>query len=270
MFDGNDDTNPPRTTQETYACAVSSGSTKTVPHRTSPGDMVAAAGMSQFRMGTALMRLLSEWQGGATPKQGAAPKAKDLRKRGHEADFAEAEARRLAAALPKWHLHEQKMRFQRLKTLPAVRAALRFWVLERWGDMAAAGADQVVADTLRHFLAPVCPVCEGRKRKVIQSRAIGAECKPCRGTGEADLQHGGRGRALLGYMKQCLGQAASDMREGAHRLRRTDTSEKERQEHRSNETATKLRRADAEAKADDAADREGIAEKFRASMVRVR
>lgn len=297
MLEGN---NERPSVQEQYAGAVGDGVSRVQPHKVGRTDLIAAAGMSQYRMGTALMRLMSEWQSGATPAPADAPDVKALaheiaarrveedidgakhkvsEKRAMRAavkvqksdiELAHAEQRLLQARCADWHLHENKTRFQRMKTLPSVRAALRYWVLEKWGDLATAGADQIVADTIRHFLAPVCPTCQGRKRKVIQSRAIGAECSKCRGTGEADLQHGGRGRALSAYMKQCLGQAASDMREGAHRLRRSDKGETERQEYRANEQVEKLRRADAEAKADEAQDREAVADTFRASLGRPR
>jgi hypothetical protein len=215
--------------------------------------------MSPYRLGTALMRLMSEWHAGVTPPRTALPAERDLRKQGMTAEFAQAEVRRLAARSADWHLQENKLRFQRLKTLPTVRAALLHWVEER----AWAGGDQLVADTLRLFLAPACPACEGRKRRVIQSRAVGSECRRCRGTGEADLPHGGRGRALLAYMRTSANQAAADMRDGAHKLRRDSKQELDRLNHRAADRREVLQRADAEAKVDEHVDATTLAEHFR-------
>lgn len=264
MFDGNND--GPKTVSEGYAGAVMASNLRVEAHKFTQADLVAAAGMNSYRMGMALMRLVSEWQSGATPRPGLAPSPKDLRKQGVSADLAEAESRRIAAQYADWHLQENMLRFQRLKTLPAVRAALLHWV----GDKGWNEAENLVADTIRHFLSPVCTACEGRKRKVVQSRAIGPECRKCRGTGEADLRHGGRGRSLLSYMKQCTGQAADDLRSGAHKLRRSANEEEGRKEHRKHARVGELRRADTEARADAQRDTEADAAHFRDSLGRKR
>lgn len=293
MLDGN---NERRSVQESYAGSVSSGGGRVGDDHTVPtrGDLVAAAGMNPHNTGMALLRLVSEWNSGATPPQAEASSIKELAQRlavqrvqaqikadgeptklserralitaatvtKADIELAHAEQRRQHARFTDWSVEENKLRFQRMKTLPTIRAALLHWVREReWEN-----PEQIVADTLRHFLAPVCSACEGRKRKVIQSRAIGPECRKCRGTGEADLQHGGRGRALLGYIKQCSGQAAADLRSGAHRLRRPAKEEEDRDNLKKHRRIDELRRADAEARADGEQDTAAVAEAFRQSM----
>jgi len=294
--------NEPRTVDESYAGAVSGSSLRvgndhTVP---TPGDIIAASGMNQYRTGMALLRLLSEWNSGAVPKQGEQPEVKELarqlaRRRVEneikeagepmkisekrallevvtvqkpDMELARAEQQRLQARATNWQMEENKLRFQRLKTLPTIRAGLLHWAQEKGWD----SAEQLVADTLRHFLSPVCPACEGRKRSVIPgtSRAVGRECRKCRGTGEADLQHGGRGRALMGHIRQCIGQASSDLREGAHRLRRGGKNDADRIMHRHHEKVADLQRADAEAKEDLLQDTDAVAARFRDSMKSVR
>jgi len=293
-----DDNNQPPTVAETYAGAIGSGVTRPAPRGTGRADLIASAGMSPYRTGAALMRLVSEWQGGATPAPLAdAPTVKALAKQAavarvnsgitaseeeyggmkvsakrdrraaapvlkHEMEFADAEARRLAAQSADWHLHENKLRFQRLKTLPTIRAGLLHWVNAKGWD----NAEQLVADTLRSFLSPACPKCQGRKRKVIQSRAIGQECKACRGTGEADVQHGGRGRVLLAYLRQCTGQAAADMGEGVRKLRHALKQDVDRFNQRQRDRIDELRRADAEAEADAKQDTAAVATHFQQAM----
>jgi hypothetical protein len=140
--------------------------------------------------------------------------------------------------------------------------------VESLEDWKSGRAHQLVADTIRYFLSPVCPHCLGRKRKVINGRAIGPECQKCGGTGERVLDHGGRGRALLQHMKACAATAAADLREGAYGLRRPDTSTERRERQRSHERIDDLRRADAEAKADEKQDSAAVAERFRESMTK--
>lgn len=297
--DGN--TENPRTVGEAYAGAISNGSTRVGNDHTirTSGDIVAAAGMNQYRTGMALLRLLSEWNSGAVPQTGEVPDVKELARQSalaradsgiaaseeeyggmkvaakrdrrvsapvtkHDMEFAQAEHRRLQAQSTNWQIDEHKLRFQRLKTLPAIRAGLLHWVHEKGWE----NPEQLVADTLRHFLSPVCPACEGRKRAVIPgtSRAVGRECRKCRGTGEANLQNGGRGRALLKHILSCTARASGDLREGAHRLRRSDKSEQDRFQHRHHEKVAELQRADAEAKADEGQDAEAVAEHFKNSM----
>lgn len=254
------------TVAETYAGAIGSGSTHTDSHRTKPADLVAAAGMSPYRMGTALMRLVSEWHGGATPPKATPLTERELRKQGMDADLVQAEARRLAAQCADWSLHENKRRFQRLKTLPMIREALQQWVLQRgWVEQGYLYVEQLVADTIRQFLAPACSACEGRKRKVVQSRAVGPECRRCRGTGESDLQHGGRGRALLAYMRTCANQAAADMLDGTHKLRHDLKHGFDRYNQRVRERTEVLRRSDAEERT-DLSDDKATAEHFRSTF----
>jgi hypothetical protein len=265
------DTNEePRTIGETYAGAISNGSTRISRDSTlsAPGEIVAVAGMSPYRLGTALMRLSSEWHSGATPPPLVTPSAKGLRKQGVAADLAEAEARQLAARAADWQMQENMLRFQRMKSLPGVRAALLHFVAEKgWSN-----AQELVADTLRHFLAPACAKCQGRGKAVIPgtSRAVGKACRKCSATGQARLDHGGRGAALLSHIRSCTGQASRDMREGAHKLRRTEAQDREHEGQWIAHVREEKRRAEIEARADDAQDSAAIAAHFRNSFGRKR
>lgn len=258
------------TVAESYAGAISSGSSRMEAHRTKPADLIAAAGMSPYRMGTALMRLVSEWQSGAVPRPTAAPSERDLRKLGLGAEAAVAEARRLAAQRVDWHLHEVQLRFQRLKTLGTVRAGLLHWVRDRgWDD-----AEGLVAAVLQHFLSPKCPKCGGSGVIVVEGtggRSAGKRCRAdaCRKSdipGELLVPHQGRGRALLAYMRQCTGQAAHDMRDGTRKLRHYLKQDVDRFNQRERNRSDMSRRADAEAQADLQTDTAAIAERFRRTM----
>lgn len=309
------DTNNERPTlAESYAGAVSTGNSRVEPHKFSHADLIASAGMSPYRMGTALMRLVSEWNSGAVPRQGALPDVKVLaqqlavqRVRDDEIDhatmkvsekraklaaaavtkadmeLAHAEYRRLQARATDWSLEESKLRFQRLKTLPAVRAALECWVLQKgWVEDGWNGVQQLVAGVLQYFLSPHCPTCGGsgvREFAGNNRRGAGKPCWACKSRkdagqikvmGEMPIPGHGRGRAMLQYLTQCTGQAAADLREGAHRLRRSSASTEARKKRRDGEKAEQLRRADVEAEADGKQDRAAVAEHFKNSMANPR
>lgn len=311
MLDGNND----RTVDESYLSAACASSLKLEPHRHASADLIAAAGMNMHRTGLALLRLVSEWQSGATPQPTTTRLPKELRKEvavarvdsgivaseeeyggmrladkndrraaaqpsAHEIQLAEAEARRLAAESADWHLHETKLRLQRLKTLPTVRAALVHWVRERdWED---ADAEALVAGVLRYFLAPKCSSCGGsgvREFAGNNRHGAGKACRACRERmkegkirvmGEMPLPGHGRGRALLKHMLSCIARARGDLTEGAHRLLRSTKSEEARSQRRHHDKVQQLQRADAEAQVDAKADTAAIASKFKDSMGAVR
>lgn len=279
MFaDGNDDK---PTTQESYAGAISDGNTRLVAHRTSRADLIAASGMNVQRMGSALMRLASEWQSGAVPDISHAPSVKDLKKGGMDTQTAEAEARLAAARCVNWHLQEHMLRFQRMKTLPEVRAGLLFWARERgWEE-----AENIVGRVLQHFLAPVCPVCRGSGLTTVPGQMGRTFTRPCAATsrdsdkrcgdgfkvpkGQLKVPYGQRGRQLLSHMLACIGTASAEMREGAYRLRRPAQREEERGKQRHHAKVAQLVRADAEQTADARQDKAAVAQEFREGMMKV-
>lgn len=294
--DGNE---APRSMQESYASAVSEGRSRVQEHRTTSADLIAAAGMNQHRMGMALMRLVSEWNSGAVPRQGEVPDLKALAQRMADERFerevgnspkmsperraafqaanvvekadmemARAELRRLEAQATDWQIEEHKLRFQRLKTLPSIRVGLLHWVAAKgWDD-----GERLVSSVLRYFLSPKCPSCGGsgvRDFAGNNRRGAGKPCRACEGNtvrGELNVPGHGRGKALLQYLRQCTGQAASDLRTTTHRERRSTGELADRTMRKHHARIAELQRADAEAKADAEADTAAVAEKFRNSM----
>jgi hypothetical protein len=245
MFDGND-SDERRGTEEVYAGAISTGSTRVGNDHTirTPGDVIAAAGMNKHRMGLALARLASEWNSGATPKPKPDPDVKALARQTAERRWARApfvflpivhaedvkaaerEAERQIKEAGAWQEQEHGLRLQRLKTLPLVRAGLLAYVTSRGWE----GGEHLVAAVIQRFLSPVCSACEGRGLRVIPgtNRTGKKACGECKGSGETKVPHGGCGRALLNHMKACTATAARDLREGAYRLRRSGANEASR------------------------------------------
>lgn len=304
MYEGNDDASKKPDVQENYAGAVSSGASRVEPHKVTRADLIASSGMSVYGTGTALMRLGSEWNSGSIPALRELPKVKviaqqvarrrveaEIKEAGEptklsekralldrttvqasDMDLAAAELSRLHAQATDWQTHEAKLRFQRLKTLPTVRAALLHWVKERdWDD-----GEYLVAKVLQYFLSPYCPACGGsgvREFAGNNRRGAGKACSKCRDhavRGEVNIPCYGRGRALLAHIRSCVARAAKDVGEGAWKFSRGDQSEEDRAKHRHHEQIEKLQRADAEAKEEILQDTAAVAAHFRDSMVKTR
>lgn len=300
MLDGNTEDRP--TVNENYTSALSTGNTRLEAHRTTHADLIAAAGMNPNRMGMALMRLASEWNSGAVPKAIDAPDVKALaleiakhrveveirsqdtgdgipqsKKREMRAavaitkpdiERAHRELKELQAQSVDWNLEENRLRFQRLKTLSWVRSGLTYWVQEKgWED-----GEHIVAAALRYFLSPNCPSCNGSGLQMAPGtlgREAKRRCKECRDNvvrGKRNVPHGGRGKRLLDHLQTCMATASRDLREGAYRQRRDDLSEQDRHEQRLDEEAARLRRAGAEARWDAKSDPTRIAAIAQRSM----
>ena len=171
-------------------------------------DILIAAAWSPHRLGSAMMRLYSEWDSAAKPRR-VEPEAviafsrtlvgkTDLEKR--------AKAQQI---VDDWYLHEAGRLFSRLKTLPEVRHQC-ILVLQKWG---VEGAREVCPAVLLHWLQSKCPTCHGQKRTVIAGTPILSTkmCRPCQGTGEAATPSGEAGRRLETYLDDCVNRARASI-----------------------------------------------------------
>lgn len=244
MFDGHDNDKPQ--IGEVYATASGSSNLRVGNDSTirTPGDIVAAAGMNKHRTGLALMRLRTEWDKSAKPKAPTPAQIEALAKtlkvepstsphaglvREEVEDVVRyrlplAVAQEQAAA---WYEHEQRLLLQSLKTLPLIRDGLTHW-------LRAEDAQHVVPQVLLWWLDPKCPACGGVGLKVVEGtgRTSGKACRECKGrslvAGERRVPHGGVGRRLVGYINECVGHAARELKEGAIRWIRTPAGEAHR------------------------------------------
>jgi hypothetical protein len=209
--------------EERYTSSTNTSDLTVDTRHRRPVDDIIAAGWSRSRIGAALLRLHSEWDGSEKPQK-ATPEAleflaatfprekdgmvlwkqKDGTKRLKPLEAAQRQAHA-------WYLHELGLLFQKLKTLPDVRRELIGWC----GRVGMSGGQHKVAEILSWWLDPTCPVCDGRKWELIDGtkRHSGKACKHCHGSGEAYLPHGQDGRKMLGFMNDCLQAARSSMRD---------------------------------------------------------
>lgn len=132
-------------------------------------DALASVAWSRGRVGWALLRLHSEWDGAA--RRGLKP----------------------------------EQAFGALKQLPAVRSALLGWAHARKPDRLEILTDgtALVDAFIAWFLSPTCPTCNGTMW-VTRSNKPKQPCTECHGTGEARIPMGNEGRALEGYVRDCL------------------------------------------------------------------
>lgn len=203
---------------ERYATSVGTSNLRVEAERGSPADMVIAAGMNEQRLGMSLRRLATEWDCQAKPQkaspeilaamQAAYPRLETgmVVYKGQQITPAQAAHREAAD----WHAHEMALLFQRLKTLPEVRAALIHWATDKGME----GPEHVVGAVLQWWLAPACPVCHGVKKRIIEGtgRTGSKDCRECRGTGELKIPHGSTGMRVLGHMRNSMNAAAVDLR----------------------------------------------------------
>jgi len=134
-------------------------------------DALVSVAWSRGKVGHALLRLHSEWDGAA--------------RRGLKLEQV----------------------FRQLKALPEVQGALFAWAIhevalppqrERLED-----ADDLVGAILVWWLDRTCKTCSGTKW-VTRAFAPKAPCTSCHGTGEARIPRGEDGRGMVAFMESCL------------------------------------------------------------------
>lgn len=211
-----------RTIEESYASATASSDLRCDTREGAPRsdtDLLIAAGWSPSRIGAALLRLHTEWDGaehlrpaaGADFSRAALQRPADTQKPPQTPAAARAQAEKLAAD----HNQQQaKLLMSHLKTMPVVREQLTLQLL-KWK---VEDAEQVAGALLRWWLAPNCHACHGRKFEVIPDtgRLSSKQCKPCGATGKLRIPHGEAGRRLANFMDDCVHRARQSIKKRLH------------------------------------------------------
>lgn len=181
--------------------------------RRSNADILVAAAWSPSRLGSALLRLHSEWDGAAHPRK-ISPQA--IREYALTLAGTPTQRKHKAHQIAHdWYLHEVALLLGKLKTLPVVRYQLSMqaskWEIE--------DPERTACAVLLWWLDHVCPECQGRKEEIIPDSPSlsGRACQVCRGSGERPLPYWGDGRRLLNHIEGCIGSARVSIRQ---RLRR--------------------------------------------------
>lgn len=209
-----DPQNPPATVEERYTGATSTSNLKVEARRQMPADLLIAAGWSPTRLGAALLRLHSEWDGAEKPRRVTADRIEQMaaalprvNKNGREA-LDMAAARRQAND---WYVHELKILFQKLKTMPEVRHQLQLWAEHK--DIEE--GERLAAGVLAWWLDHTCPACCGRGQELIKGAPVKStrNCSVCKGTAETPKPGGMLGRLMLDHINDCVTRARASLKQ---------------------------------------------------------
>lgn len=159
------------TVEEAYTSANQSSNLRVVADKRGDADIIIAAGWSASRIGAALMRLHTEYDG---------------------ASIAPNETGKATVYLLQI----------RLTTLPVV-----WHQIERQAALWGFGEPKLLAlSVIAHWLDKNCPACTGRKFQLIPGTPSLSckHCKRCFGSGESRTPHGEAGKKLLVWMDDCV------------------------------------------------------------------
>jgi hypothetical protein len=179
------------TVEERYSRANNSSNLTVDEIRTGDADVLIAAGWARHRIGSALLRLHSEWDGAEKPRL--------------HARTPEARA---------WLMHEQMILVAKLKTMPALREQVGIQA-EKWG-----WPEPYVraAEILLWWLDQTCHACRGACYELIPgtNRLGNKACKICQGAGKSRAPHGLEGKRLANWMDECIQIARTQIKKHLH------------------------------------------------------
>lgn len=188
--------------EEAYTTAAQSSNLRVQAELRGDADILIAAGWNQSRIGGALLRLHTEFDGAEKMKMAAARDFLPPGKGGKE------ERRVASRRAHEFNLHEAGLLLQKLKAWPDVRTQVTLQLVKWKVEEAEAKA----VDVLRWWLAQACPICSGTKMQVASgtNRHNGKICHDCSGTGVREIPGGHEwqreGRRLANWLDQCVGR----------------------------------------------------------------
>lgn len=217
-----DQENPPPDIAEQYAVAINARNLRVKGASAITGqsdvrgaaDILMAAAWSPSRLGAALLRLHSEWDACEKPRrltrEAVTALANSMPRLGEQKNIVDHVGANQKAH--EWYMHELKILFGKLKTMPEVRQQMVIWAQKQ----AIENPEHRVAEILAWWLDHICPACQGRgKERVANTPALShRDCKVCRGTGETRLPHRQgydnyvrESARMLAHIKGCLHSA---------------------------------------------------------------
>ncbi|GAB3763536.1 hypothetical protein GCM10028796_17200 [Ramlibacter monticola] len=213
--------------EEQYETASNTSDLSVESHRRGAVDILIAAAWSETRLGGALLRLHSEYEGSEKPARmgsaavdrlaGTLELVDGLTAWREAPDKAPVWLKPTEAAkrtAHQWHLHETALLLQKLKALPEVREQLTIRAA-MWGMEDAASK---AAGVIRYWLDQTCQSCDGRKFRLIQGapKLSNRACPTCQGSGVAPVPHGQEGRKLANYLDSCVHRARQGISNRLH------------------------------------------------------
>jgi hypothetical protein len=198
--------------EEAYTVATNTSNLRMDVREGSPrsaADLITAAGWNQSRIGGALLRLHTEFDG-IERRRKAATREDFLLPGQNDRDQRKAAARMAR----KTNDEAMGKQLEELRSLPDVFQQMTIQMV-KWR---VENAEAKVIDVLLWWLAQACPECGGTKFKVAEGtgRHTGKVCQACLGTGKRELPHLQEGRRLANFMDQCVERARAAMGRRLH------------------------------------------------------
>jgi hypothetical protein len=218
-----------RGVEEQYTSAMSTSDLRVEADRKCDADIIIASGWSQGRIGAALMRLHTEYDGSEKPRLldfayfmpdlvgAAAAVAKDGKVSKEDMRRLKKKAHELAN---KFNVSQLSVFLSKLKALPDVRTQITLELVKRGME----DAEPVAVDLIRWWLHQTCPVCNGTKMQTAEGthRHNGKACSACHGTGKTEAPAEALGRRTASWMDQCVERHRATLGRRVHEWQRTD------------------------------------------------
>ena len=200
-----------RGVEEQYTSAMSTSDLRVEADRKCDADIIIASGWSQGRVGGALMRLHTEYDGSEKPRlldfdyfmpdlvRAAVAVAKDGKVSKEDMRRLKKKAHELSN---KFNVSQLTVFLSKLKTLADVRTQVTLELVKRGMEE----AEPAAVDLIRWWLHQTCPVCNGTKMQTAEGtgRHNGKACPACQGTGKTVPPSEALGRRTASWMDQCV------------------------------------------------------------------
>lgn len=206
-----------RTVEESYISASNTSDLRVEADKRNAADVLIASGWTPGVMGSALMRLRSEWDGSARPIRPtqaqilviAASLPRQITVNGQSVTRNDKELLRLAREEAQtWYQGELRLLRIKLKSVTRVQELLTTWAIDK-----AKNPDKFACKVVSYWLDSICHACHGRGHMVIDgSPVLGDECPICKGSGRQTPPAGELGREALSMMDECVMTARNAMK----------------------------------------------------------
>lgn len=194
-------TDHPPTIEERYLSATNTSNLRVEAERTGSADVLIAYGWSMSRVGSALLRLQSEWDSSAKsippPIEAVAALAQTMRKPGKKIDMRAAQKE-----ADRWFDNELAIFRLKLKNLTPVLTQTVGYMERKGIEYPLEKAGPIVG----WWLNKNCPECKGLGRpKILDAPILGKlACPRCHGSGEVHIPYGDDGRRVVAWLDDCL------------------------------------------------------------------
>lgn len=181
--------------------------------RPSQTDVLKAMAWSTSRLGSGLLRLVSEFEAVAKPKPASHENMIQmaLKHKASNRTLTQKECENLARLeAAQWLANEKALFLGKLKTLPSIIEQLTTQC-QIWG---ISEPKRIATVVVGYWLNQVCSSCHGHKFELMpDSPTLSAkQCQACKGVGLSEAPYGQTGKKVLNHLDNCVSRAQSSIR----------------------------------------------------------